>query len=213
MKRILINDERMNKKLRIDHTEEISSSRKIIKEYTTVNQGQNSKKVKIYEGEFLDSLRDGNGLLFDESENLIYKGKFRRGMKHGFGTLYNIRIKNRKDIYHLSTMEGFFHLDVLDYGKIYINGNKVYQGTFKNNIPHGLGSLYIKIRYMKKEISCYYYGFLDNFQPCGQGKLIDDSGNFLFDVICSNNNIKIIDKNNKDIGIAQILINFSKNNK
>lgn len=205
-----MDDVKMNKKIRIDHIEETTKSTKIMKEYITIKEGQNSKRIKVYEGEFHDCLRDGNGLLFDESENLIYKGEFKRGMKHGFGTLYNVKIKNKKGVYHLSTFEGFFHLDVLDYGKIYINGNKVYQGTFKNNIPHGIGSLHIKIRYMQKEISCYYYGFVDNFHPASQGKLIDNSGNFLFDVSCFNDKMKINERNRKDINIAEILVNFSK---
>jgi hypothetical protein len=43
----------------------------------------------LYEGNFLDDMREGVGKLTDRKTGAIYIGEFRRGLKHGFGSFKN----------------------------------------------------------------------------------------------------------------------------
>lgn len=84
----------------------------------------------VYEGEFKDSLKEGQGR--EESSEHIYYGQFMSDMKHGIGRL---TYKGINDIY-----EGeFINNHINGKGKYYWANQEIYEGTFINGKMHGKG--------------------------------------------------------------------------
>jgi hypothetical protein len=112
---------------------------------------------KIYEGEFIDHLRDGKGIEYIDSKIIYegewkhnrysgmgrlnfnhgsYEGNFRYGSFYGYGVFYD---KHGK-VYYKGNMDG----QRSGYGtSYYSNGNIWYQGYWKQDKHHGNGVAYV----------------------------------------------------------------------
>ena len=129
-----------------------------------------------YVGELKKKKFHGNGTLYYNKTGNLYKGEFKKGQKHGFGEMnyYNgdkyigefycdelhgkgKYINNNGYVY-----EGIFTVGVLlGHGNMYNeNGDKIYEGDFLNNLPHGFGISYseTKILYVGKWNQNLYHG-------------------------------------------------------
>ncbi len=86
-----------------------------------------------YEGQFLDGVQNGNGLLYDKGV-LVYSGQFSNGLFSGRGTLY----EDGQPVY-----EGQFEEGVRSgLGKAFQNGLVVYEGQYAQDLYDGNGKLY-----------------------------------------------------------------------
>ena len=80
----------------------------------------------IFEGEYLDGKRHGNGKEYDYN-NLIFEGKYLNGKRHGKGKEYYLLFKEQKKI-NILKFEGEFFNGKKWNGKQYeINNNKIYE--------------------------------------------------------------------------------------
>jgi len=116
----------------------------------------NRTKKKIYEGNLLNSLYDGIGILYDENDDnkIKYKGYFKEGMYNGFGTLYD----NNNLIY-----EGFFEYNRFNgKGTLYKNKIKKYEGNFFDGQYHGIGIEYLSSGKRKRKAFYSYGKILEN---------------------------------------------------
>lgn len=116
----------------------------------------NRTKKKIYEGNLLNSLYDGIGILYDENDDnkIKYKGYFKEGMYNGFGTLYD----NNNLIY-----EGFFEYNLFNgKGTLYKNKIKKYEGNFFDGQYHGIGIEYLSSGKRKRKAFYSYGKILEN---------------------------------------------------
>ena len=106
-----------------------------------IGQWENNKKHGIgmftwndkvrYNGEFKGGKMDGEGQCFDEHGNLIYQGEWKNNLIHGEGTY----IWNEGKRYEGEFMYGKKH----GKGKFYLNGELIYDGTWKFDKPSVLG--------------------------------------------------------------------------
>ena len=81
----------------------------------------------IYIGDFKDGKMDGNGSCFNSKGELIYDGEWKLGQIHGKGKY----IWNRNKWYEGDFQQGEKHGE----GTFYLNGDPVYQGTWKFDKP------------------------------------------------------------------------------
>jgi hypothetical protein len=95
----------------------------------------------VYEGEFLDGVREGNGMLKYANGN-VYKGEFMAGLFHGFGTytwsdtLENgVMVRGRR-------YEGHFSKGRREGQGVFFSGfGEFYEGEFKADLYEGFGTL------------------------------------------------------------------------
>ena len=87
-----------------------------------------------YEGEFKGGLRDGKGMLFSSSGDVIYDGEWKDNVKEGKGTEYFPESNGR--------YEGEFKAGKKEGNGIYYweNGDR-YEGKWENDIRNGMGVL------------------------------------------------------------------------
>ena len=101
-------------------------------------------KIKKYEGNIVNNLYDGRGILYNESGEIIYNGFFKEGKYEGFGKKY----EQKQLIY-----EGFFfHDKYKGKGIKYDKGVKNYEGNFHEGIYHGIGIQFFNGKKLKKRI-------------------------------------------------------------
>lgn len=67
---------------------------------------------RLYEGDMVDGLYEGNGKLYADNDQVIYEGQFEQGAKNGSGKSYNDE------------------------------GHLIYSGEYENDAMHGLGQLF-----------------------------------------------------------------------
>ena len=82
----------------------------------------------FYEGNFVDNKLSGNGKMFYQNKDIFYEGQFENNDINGKGIKYykNGKIKN----------EGIFSNNLCIQGIYYSpDGEKLYEGEFKNDIP------------------------------------------------------------------------------
>ena len=98
---------------------------------------------KYYIGEYHNDEENGNGMVFDKDDNIIiYEGEFKNGKKNGKG-------------------------------KPYFNGLLIYEGDFVDNKSEGRGKALL-------EDGNYYIGEMRNNEPNCQGKIIDANNMILY---------------------------------
>ena len=91
--------------------------------------------IKKYEGNIINGLYDGKGILYDKSGKMIYQGFFKSGEYEGFGRKY----EDNQLIY-----EGFFSKGKYEgKGTLYKNGNIIFEGNFSDDEYHGPGIFYV----------------------------------------------------------------------
>jgi hypothetical protein len=83
----------------------------------------------MYEGEWKRNKEHGHGILRSDRKRIIYKGEWERGRMHGHGTYY-YSSQNSTD---RSRKGG-------GGGKKVPNGGSRYEGDFKENLRHGMGT-------------------------------------------------------------------------
>lgn len=88
----------------------------------------------LYEGDFLDGLRSGNGSLY-ENGILVYEGAFSAGAATGMGTAYADGVK----CYDGAFLEGLYEGEGTEY---YPNGIPKYKGSFSAGTYEGQGTVY-----------------------------------------------------------------------
>lgn len=153
--------------------------------------------------------------VYDENKLLIYEGELDNNkIFHGFGFRYNVRIKCKKtSIVYLCTIRGIFHNGNISYGKIEVKNNLLYEGTFNNNIPNGIGCLAAKMMINGDKVNCFYKGVITDFTPNGEGDLYYENGNHIVHIRCYDGNINK-DSNFNDklqqVNCANILLNLQK---
>ena len=101
-------------------------------------------KKKKYEGEILNGIYSGRGILYEQSGHIKYNGYFKNGKYDGFGKLY----EEGKLIY-----EGFFERNKYNgKGTLYYKNEKKYEGFFKEGKCNGIIIVYRKGKKIKKII-------------------------------------------------------------
>jgi len=115
------------------------------------------QNLDVYEGEWRDGLRHGQGILYDANGNMRYEGEWQHGRRHGKGTSYH---ENGNMEYEGTWENGQPHGQGTSYDE---NGNMRYKGGWKNGEPHGKGITYYENGNME------YEGVWDNGRPHGQG--------------------------------------------
>lgn len=89
---------------------------------------------RCYKGEFSDDLYNGEGIQYDTDGRIRYRGSFLDGLYSGTGTL---------TLDHGVTVQGEFENgDVTGTAQCFLNGKLYYEGTLKQFIPDGSGTLY-----------------------------------------------------------------------
>ena len=99
-------------------------------------------ETKEYEGKVLNGKRHGHkGVLYDRNKREIFRGAFKEGKKHGFGTETEFNeLENKHSIY-----TGRYVQDVKEGKGDYIYEDYIrYEGEFKGDNFHGPGTLYDK---------------------------------------------------------------------
>jgi len=161
-----------------------------------------SKKVKKLGNMFF---------LYNQKNELFYEGEMVNDLRHGLGILHNIKLKKNNIIY-LVTIKGFFYNNYIIYGEIYDpSENIIYRGKFKNNLPNGEGELFTNLRIQNNLLKCVYKGKIENFQPIDIGYLFDVKNNICIGKI--NNSTKIINFTDDMIHLyknAELLLSISK---
>ena len=130
-------------------------------------------KIKKYEGNIVNNLYDGRGILYNESGEIIYNGFFKEGKYEGFGKKY----EQKQLIY-----EGFFLNDKYEgKGIKYDKGDKNYEGYFHEGKYHGIGIQFFNGKKIKKtyfengySLSKCYGILYDNNIEVYSGELLDD---------------------------------------
>ena len=89
--------------------------------YTDMHSGQR------YEGNFVDFMRDGEGILYTENGDKIYEGDWKNNKYHGYG-MYFMRGQCRYDGWWEN---GKRNGDGIAYDQ---NGNEEYNGTWKDDV-------------------------------------------------------------------------------
>ena len=123
--------------------------KKLIYEGDYVNSKKEGIGRQIYEsgnyyiGEFHNDEENGNGMVFDKDDNILYEGEFKNGKKNGKG-------------------------------KLYFNGLLIYEGDFVDNKSEGRGKALFKD-------GNYYIGEMRNNELNGQGKIIDANNMILYE--------------------------------
>lgn len=113
----------------------------------------------VYKGNFVDGVATGNFKKFvriQDTEKLIYEGALWHGLYHGKGVLY---VDDRKfdGLFNydefvkgilwnngVKESEGLYREKKLYDGKVYVNGNCVYEGEINNGVRNGFGMEYAK---------------------------------------------------------------------
>ena len=107
----------------------------------------------IYEGNFVDGLRSGNGKLY-EAGVLVYEGEFSGGEINGTGTAYVDGVKR----YQGAFVNGLYEGEGTSY---YASGAKAYSGSFAAGLYEGEGTEYDEeeqVRYKGSFASGLYEG-------------------------------------------------------
>jgi len=143
-------------------------------------------EITTYVGQIKNQSFEGKGTLYYKDTGDVYKGTFKKGLKHGFGELHYYNgdkyigefykdvvqgkgkyINNNGYIY-----EGQFTVGtLLGDGKIFnVNEELLYEGEFLNSLPNGFGKSYLNgtVHYVGMWHQNYYHGY---------GLLIEDEDN------------------------------------
>ena len=122
----------------------------------------NKNLMKIYEGSFLNEIKNGNYIEYNKNNSKIFEGEYENDMKNGKGIEY-------RDGYKI--YEGEFKDNIKDgIGIEYYDGKKKYEGNFKNGKKEGTGTLY------NDQSIIRYVGNFENNYFHGKGKLYYDNG-------------------------------------
>ncbi|MEG1409906.1 MAG: hypothetical protein RSD36_08685 [Terrisporobacter sp.] len=116
-----------------------------------IGQWQNNKKHgrgvftwadgSRYNGEYAQGKMEGFGMCFDHTGNLIYQGEWKNNLIHGQGTyIWNEGKKYIGDFLH-----GKKHGE----GTFYLNGELIYDGTWKFDKPSVFGRTLEELFYVK----------------------------------------------------------------
>ena len=104
------------------NTEEFQKYKEIMNSPIENMQTINYYNIKQYEGNIVNGLYEGRGILYDNSGKMIYQGFFKSGKYEGFGRNY----ENNQLIY-----EGFFCNGKYEgKGTLYKNGDKYLNEIF-----------------------------------------------------------------------------------
>ena len=96
---------------------------------------------KIYEGEFVENVREGFGVQIYPNGNL-YIGQFSNNKKHGKGQFYwfNLSPPIKPDAKHVEYFDGRWWGGLPDgHGSHQKATGDIYDGVFKNGLKHGEG--------------------------------------------------------------------------
>lgn len=107
------------------------------------NSNTAAPKYLVYEGEMLESERDGRGVCL-YNNNLMYEGEWKRDKEHGRGTLMT---SDRKRIIYKGEWErgrmqgmGVYYYGDRKKSKRSSEEGSRYEGEFKENLRHGTGT-------------------------------------------------------------------------
>lgn len=119
----------------------------------------------IYEGDFVDGVRNGNGICY-EAGVLVYEGQFQNGVYQGTGSLY----EDGSLAYYGAFSDGLPN----GMGTAYDHGVKCYEGSFADGLYNGEGSAYDRLGNL-----IYRGGFADGLYD-GEGSAYDGSGDLIY---------------------------------
>lgn len=120
----------------------------------------NDRGQKIYEGNFIEGVYEGYGLLYEN--NYVYEGEFLQWKKNGRGSII---------FYNKESYLGNFYEDKYEgLGIMYYNNGDKYIGRFVNNKKEKCGKLYFKN-------GNNYFGDFSNDQMTGFGIFSYKNGN------------------------------------
>lgn len=109
------------------------------------------KNQYLYEGEILNSEKNGYGILMNEDKTEIYNGEWKMNKFDGIGTLYNRNseilegsfdykdfslLKNKWKKYEGEFLEGKKN----GFGTLILSNGEIFRGNFKQDLIHGEGT-------------------------------------------------------------------------
>ena len=142
---------------------------------------RDNKKILIYEGEWEDGLRNGNGIEYDLYGKIKYIGKFSFDYYKGEGELYWNNGNYYKGNFVMGEFDGYGKLYIAksdsDYNSIGISEEtfkniKEYEGEFSHNKKEGYGTAIFKD-------GSRYQGFWKNDKFNGEGIFIKTNGEYI----------------------------------
>ncbi|KAL4509342.1 hypothetical protein ABPG72_018273 [Tetrahymena utriculariae] len=95
---------------------------------------QNIKSDNVYIGDWINFMREGNGIEYSKKDQTYYEGQWKSNLKHGNG-----RLVCRNDVVYEGQFEGN---KKKGYGVLYQFGGKRYEGLWCNDLPNGNGIQY-----------------------------------------------------------------------
>lgn len=130
-------------------------------------------KYVIYEGEMVDSKREGRGICL-YSNNMLYEGEWKRNKEHGYG---KVMTSDRTRIIYEGEFErgrmqgkGTYYYEQAENSRC-TNGGARYIGEFKENMRNGIGTYYLSN-------SSVYDGMWSNGLMSGKGVFTWPDGSF-----------------------------------
>ncbi|KAL4479899.1 hypothetical protein ABPG74_020415 [Tetrahymena malaccensis] len=93
---------------------------------------QNIKSDNVYIGDWINFMREGNGIEYSKKDQTYYEGQWKSNLKHGNG-----RLVCRNDVVYEGQFEGN---KKQGYGVLYQFGGKRYEGQWSNDLPNGSGT-------------------------------------------------------------------------
>ena len=120
----------------------------------------------VYNGNFKNDLRQGNGTLTSYDEKFYYEGEWANNKMEGNGVLFSSQLGKYSGKFHNDFFEG--------HGSLVDSGDNLYEGYFHKGEKSGKGEL-------KLSDGSSYYGEFKNDKYHGKGVLKDSKGNIILE--------------------------------
>lgn len=128
----------------------------------------------VYEGDFIDDKFHGNGKSYYKNTYIEYDGEWKNDKRDGKGKKYYETKKEQLKYVGNFNNDEFHDVNATSY---YINGNKEYEGEWKNGKKCGKGKHYFE----NKKEQLKYDGCFENNAYNGKGKSYYENGNIEYD--------------------------------
>lgn len=115
----------------------------------------NDIKRKLYDGDWVNGLKDGKGIYYYKNGDL-YNGNWKSDKRHKYGVLY---VSETEDIYDCEWINGLQE----GHGTMFIKNGNIYSGNFANGLKQGNG------KFLYASTNKLYEGeWIDDKPNCGE---------------------------------------------